>query len=156
MTLQRDLREFIGLLNSLGVEYLIVGGHAVAYHGHPRFTGDIDFLVRPSAANAGRVVTALNKFGFSDLGLTEDDFVRRGSVVQLGRPPNRIDLLTLISGVDFDAAWIGSVAGELDGLPVRFIGFDDLLKNKQAAGRDQDLADVKKLKAIAARRGRSL
>ena len=101
-------------------------------------------------------LTALNKFGFSNLGLTEDDFVRRGSVVQLGRPPNRIDLLTLISGVDFDAAWIGSVAGELDGLPVRFLGFDDLLKNKQAAGRDQDLADVRKLEAIAARRGRSL
>ena len=143
MTLQRDLREFIGLLNSLGVEYLIVGGHAVAYHGHPRFTGDIDFLVRPSTENARRVVAVLDAFGFAGLGLTEGDFVRRGSVVQLGRPPNRIDLLTLISGVDFDAAWIGSVAGELDGLPVRFIGFDNLLKNKQAAGRDQDLADVK-------------
>ena len=154
MTLQRDLREFVELLNSLGVEYLIVGGHAVAYHGHPRFTGDIDFLVRPSAENADRVVAALDAFGFANLGLTQSDFMRRGSVVQLGRPPNRIDLLTLISGVDFEEAWAASVAGELDGLPVRFIGFDNLLKNKQAAGRDQDLADVKKLRAIAAKRER--
>lgn len=154
MTLQRDLREFIGLLNSLGVEYLVVGGHAVAYHGHPRFTGDIDFLVRPSAENARRIVAVLDRFGFADLGLTEDDFVRRGSIVQLGRPPNRIDLLTSISGVDFEDAWIASVAGTLDALAVRFIGLDNLLKNKQAAGRDQDLADVKKLKAIAARRER--
>ncbi|HTP97654.1 MAG TPA: nucleotidyltransferase [Burkholderiales bacterium] len=153
-TLQRDLREFVGLLNSHKVDYLVVGGHAVAFHGHPRFTGDIDLLVRMSPEQAGRILAVLTEFGFADLGLTESDLLRIGTVVQLGRAPNRIDLLTSISGVDFERAWTGSVAGELDGIPVRFIGFDDLLTNKRTAGRDQDKADVKKLMAIAARHKR--
>jgi len=114
--LQSDLREFIGLLNSLKVEYLVVGGHAVAFHGHPRFTGDIDFFIRASGEN-------------------------------------RIDILTSISGVDFESAWTSRVPADLDGYAVNFIGADELLKNKQASGRPKDLADASKLRAVAKRKG---
>jgi hypothetical protein len=148
--LQRDLREFIELLNSHSCDYLVVGGHAVAYHGHPRFTGDIDFLLRPSAENAGRVLSVLQAFGFGDLPLGPDDLTIAGRVIQLGRPPNRIDLLTSISGVSFDDAWASRAQGELDGLPVFFLGRQSLLENKRASGRPKDLADIAKLTAVAA------
>ena len=151
--LQSDLKEFIGLLNSLNVEYLVVGGHAVAFHGHPRFTGDIDFFVRANAENAERVLRALDAFGFGSLGIRAVDLAQRNKVVQLGRPPNRIDLLTSISGVDFESAWKSRVPADLDGYPVNFIGVDDLLKNKQASGRPKDLADAAKLRAILGRSG---
>jgi len=150
--LQQDLREFVELLNSHEVEFLVVGGHAVAFHGHPRFTGDIDFLIRPSVENATRVLRALRAFGFGDLPLTVVDFVKPGNVVQLGRPPNRIDLLTSVSGLDFEDAWSSRVQSELDGLPVCFLGWQSLIDNKQASGRPKDLADVAKLKAVAAAR----
>lgn len=149
MKLQKDLREFIELLISRGVDFIIIGGHAVAFHGHPRFTGDIDFLVRSTPENAERIMATLKAFGFGEVDLSSQDFIRPGSVVQLGRPPNRIDLLTSISGVDFEEAWEGRIAGYLDGLAVFFLGLDALLKNKQASGRDKDLADVKKLQAVA-------
>lgn len=152
MKLQQDLREFIELLNSHESEYLVVGGHAVAFHGHPRFTGDIDFLVRGSVANAERILSVLRAFGFGDLALTPADFVKPGSVVQLGRPPNRIDLLTSISGVAFDDAWAGRVEGRLDGIPVFFLGLQALLENKLASGRPKDIADVARLRAIATSR----
>ena len=152
MKLQHDLREFVGLLNSLEVEYVVVGGHAVAYHGHPRFTGDIDLYLRPTHENALRVLEVLRRFGFSGLSVSPDDFIRPDSVVQLGRPPNRIDLLTSISGVEFEEAWAGAAPGELDGLSVKFLGLDALLKNKRASGRSQDIADVARLEAIVAKR----
>jgi hypothetical protein len=135
-------------LNSRKVDYIVVGGHAVAFHGHPRFTGDIDFLLRPTYENAERLIGAVREFGFSDLPLSPEDFSKPSTVVQLGYPPNRVDLLTSISGVDFDQAWGGRVAGELDGLPVFFLGWEELLENKRAAGRDKDLADVSKLSAV--------
>ena len=152
MKLQQDLREFVALLNSHIVEFLVVGGHAVAFHGHPRFTGDIDFLLRPSVPNASRALDALHAFGFGDLSLSIDDFVKLGNVIQLGRPPNRIDLLTSISGVEFEDAWASRVHAELDGLPVCFLGWQSLIENKEASGRPKDLADVAKLKAVAAAR----
>ena len=151
MKLAKDLREFIELLNSRRVDYIVVGGHAVAFHGHPRFTVDIDCLLRPSRDNAERLIAALEKFGFSELRLSPDDFTRPNTVVQLGNPPNRIDLLTSISGVDFEEAWSGKVSGQLDQLPVFFLGWDALLKNKQASGREKDLADITKLSAVKAR-----
>jgi hypothetical protein len=150
--LQKDLREFIELLNSRGTDYLIVGGHAVAFHGHARFTGDIDFLVRPTSENASRVLDVLRAFGFGDLALTVDDFIIPGRIVQLGRPPNRIDLLTSISGVDFQEASASRMRAELDGLPVSFLGWQALIDNKRTSARAKDLADVAKLEAIAARR----
>ena len=151
MKLGKDLREFIELLNSRRVDYIVVGGHAVAFHGHPRFTGDIDFLLRPSSENAERLIDAVKEFGFSEMHLSLDDFTRPNTVVQLGHPPNRIDLLTSISGVDFEEAWGSRLSGELDGLPVSFLGWDALLKNKRASGREKDLADVSKLSAVRAK-----
>ena len=153
--LQNDLREFIALLNSRAVEYLVVGGHAVAFHGHPRFTGDIDFLIRPTAANAVLLLDAIREFGFGSLPLTPEDFTTPERIVQLGRPPNRIDILTSISGVEFDDAWKGRVPAKLDEEPVNFLGFDALIRNKTASGRDKDRSDVAKLLAVTARKSRT-
>jgi len=147
--LQTDLREFITLLNSHNVEYLIVGGHAVAFHGHPRYTGDMDFLIRTTPANAHQLLGVLSAFGFGSAGIAEQDLRRPGQIIQLGYPPNRIDILTSISGVDFDSAWTSRVETMIDELPVHLIGWDDLLRNKRASGRLKDLADVEKLLAIA-------
>ena len=142
MKLQRDLREFIASLISKRVEFVVVGAHALAYHGHPRFTQDLDVLVRPTAANAAALMAALEDFGFGDSGLGPADFTRTGRVIQLGVAPNRIDLLTSITGVDFEEVWRTRVQGELDGLHVSFIGRDALIANKRATGRPQDVADV--------------
>jgi hypothetical protein len=150
--LQSDLSEFVALLNSHGVEYLVVGGHAVAFHGHPRLTGDIDFFIRPVRENAERVLKVLADFGFGDLKLNADDLVVQERIVQLGRPPNRIDLLTSISGVSFDDAWATRVPGDLGDSQVNFLGWDALIQNKTASGRDKDRVDVTKLKSIAARK----
>lgn len=145
MRLQKDLREFIELFNSNGVEYLIVGGFALAFHGRPRYTGDIDLLVVPSKENSGRIVAALHEFGFPLAGLRAGDFTEADQVIQLGRPPNRIDLLTSVSGVTAADAWAQRIAGELDGLPVFFLNRDHLIANKRATGRLQDKADLEAL-----------
>lgn len=149
MQLSKDLREFVELLNSTGVEYLVVGAFAVAWHGHARFTADIDFLVRPDGSNAELVVKALREFGFGGLGISPDDLTRPGRIVQLGVKPNRIDLITSISGVTFEEAWAGRVAGTLDGLPVHYIGREALIRNKETTGRAQDIADAQRLRARA-------
>lgn len=145
MKLTKDLREFVASLTSSRAEFLVVGAHAVAYHGYPRFTGDIDLWVRPSADNAARVLKALDMFGFGGLGLKVDDLVSPGKVVQLGYPPNRIDLLTAISGVTFDEAWADRVHGLLDDLPVDYLSLANLVRNKRASGRTKDLADLERL-----------
>ena len=149
MKLDKNLREFIELLNSRGVEYLVVGGHAVAFHGHPRFTADIDFFVAISPVNAEKLIDVLNAFGFSALGLKKEDFLEQGSIVQLGYPPNRIDIVTGIEAVAFTEAWNQRILGTLGGIPVQFIGRDLLLKNKRAAGRPKDLADADALEGGA-------
>jgi hypothetical protein len=143
--LNEDLREFIGLLNSLGVDFLIAGAHAVAFHGHPRYTGDIDILVRPTASNASRLVEVIRQFGFAEMGLKEADFTAPERVIQLGYPPNRIDLLTSLSGVTWEEAEASAVAAELAGIPVRFLGRPELIRNKRTVGRTQDLADLEHL-----------
>ena len=145
MKLSKDLREFVELLNSAKIKYLIVGGHAVAFHGYPRFTGDTDFFVESSRSNANALEQVLRDFGFSGIGVTEQDFLQPGIVVQLGRPPNRIDLLTSIDGVTFEEAWSSRMLVEIDGLPVNFISKEHLLKNKRASGRPQDHADADRL-----------
>jgi hypothetical protein len=129
------LREFIELLSSNEVEFVLIGGHAVAFHGYPRLTLDADFLVRPSPDNAQRVVAALQQFGFGDVGLSTADFERPAQVIQLGVPPNRIDILTSISGVSFDEVWAGRVEIEIDGLALSVIGRAELLHNKRASGK---------------------
>ena len=145
MKLNRDLREFIEWLNSHRVEYLVVGGHAVAFHGYPRYTGDIDFLLRRNDENAAKVVEALKSFGFPNPEQFREVLNEPDKIVQLGRPPNRIDLLTSASGLEFEDVWAASVEGELDGLPVRFPDLSSLLRNKRAAGRPKDLADADEL-----------
>jgi len=145
MRLARDLRQFIELLNSHGVEYLIVGSFALAFHGWPRFTGDIDILIRPSKENAQRVEAVIQDFGFGSLGLRADDFGKPYQVVQLGHPPNRVDLLTAITGVPFEEAWAQRQSGDLDGVPVAFIGRESFIKNKRATGRWKDRADLEAL-----------
>jgi len=145
MPLAKDLREFIALLNSQGVEYLIVGAHALAFHGRPRYTGDLDVLVRVSVENASRLEKAVHAFGFSPAGISAADFLAPGRVIQLGRAPLRIDLLTSITGVEFEEAWKRRVAAELDHLPVYFLDRESLIRNKRATGRAQDVADLEAL-----------
>jgi len=142
MDLPKDLREFLESLNSKKVEYVVVGGYAQAYHGRPRFTGDIDVLVRPSRENGVRLEAALAQFGFAQLGLSEDDFVSEGQVIQLGVAPNRIDILTSITGCQFEEVWRTRIAAELAGVSVNMIAKAGYIKNKRATGRAQDLADL--------------
>jgi hypothetical protein len=146
MPIGRDLSEFIGLLNANRVEYVVVGGFAVAWHGHPRFTADIDFLVRPNLANAELVVKTLRDFGFASLGIVPEELCRPDQILQLGVKPNRIDLITSIAGVSFEEAWANRVAGAIDSIPVFFIGRDELIRNKELAGRPQDVADADALR----------
>lgn len=148
MKLSNDLREFIGLLNSHKVEFIIVGAHALAWHGLPRYTKDIDFFIRPESENATRLLRVLEEFGFGSLGLRGEDFVKPDQVIQLGLEPNRIDILTGISGLGWEECWESKAEGSLDGLAVCFLGRDSYLKNKRASGRPQDLADAQRLEEI--------
>ena len=150
--LPTDLKEFIELLNSNDVEYVVVGGHAVAYHGYPRYTGDFDFFVRPSSENAKRIIAVLQAFGFWDTADLDSLLVTPGKVIQLGRPPNRIDILSGISGISFEKALATRVLAELDGLTVPMIGLDALIENKTASGRPKDQVDVLQLKKTRDRR----
>jgi hypothetical protein len=145
MNLPKDLREFVELLNGLDVRFLIVGAFAVAYHGYPRYTSDIDIFVDNSAQNAELLLKAIHAFGFGDTGLSQEDFTSKDQVVQLGVAPNRIDLITSISGVNFDEAWSSRELGELGGVRVPFISRNLLKRNKEATGRRQDLADLEQL-----------
>jgi hypothetical protein len=125
-----------------GVKALVVGAHAVAFHAKPRYTKDIDILVETTAENAGRLVAALEEFGFGGIGLTAADFEGDGRIVQLGFPPSRVDIITSISGVTFAEAWAGRMAGTYGNCEVAYIGKADLIRAKRAAGRPQDLVDV--------------
>ncbi len=122
----------------------MVGGYALAAHGHPRYTGDIDFWIRPTAENITRLLSALKDFGFGALGLSASDF-DADTVVQLGQPPRRIDLLTAIDGVEFDASFARREQVELAGVRLNIIGLQDFKANKRAAGRLKDLADLESL-----------
>jgi hypothetical protein len=129
---------------------MVIGGFAVAHHGHVRATKDIDVFVRPTAENAGKVMRALEVFGapLAALDIDADDFATPGKVVQLGVPPLRIDLLTAATALDFDDASRTTGRLDVDGRSIPIIGFDDLIKNKRAAGRPQDLADVDSLERL--------
>jgi hypothetical protein len=150
MYLQRDLREFVELLNSAGVEYLIVGAHALAYHGHPRLTGDLDLLLRASDSNAEKMMGVLRDFGFGEMAISQQDFLAADRVIQLGMAPNRIDLLTSLTGVDFEQAWQARVTASLDGLQAYILSREHLIANKRALGRKRDLADLERLEANGA------
>ena len=143
--LNKDFKEFAGLLNSIGVEYLVVGGYALAAHGHPRYTGDLDLWVRPVASNVEKLLDTLKRFGFGEIGLKTDDFLQPGAVVQLGYPPSRIDLLTAIDGVEFDACYARRLVMNIAVVDLPVIGLEEFRANKRAAGRVRDLADLEAL-----------
>ena len=145
MALNQDFKEFIQSLNDNGVRYLVVGGYAVAQHGHPRYTKDIDIWVEMIKENAAKMVNALDQFGFASLGLKEADFLEADQIIQLGYPPSRIDILTTLSGVEFSECYSSRVIVEMDGVSVNFIDLENLIRNKKAVGRHQDLADVENL-----------
>jgi hypothetical protein len=147
MALSKDWREFLELLNSRGVDYVIVGAQSLAFHGRPRYTGDLDILIRTRPDNAQRLLGLLNQFGFTQSGFKETDFLEPEQMIQLGRAPNRIDLLTSISGVSSDEAFETRISADLDGIPVFVLGRNALIRNKRAIGRPQDLADLAALEA---------
>ena len=145
MEIRNDFKELLELFNNHKVEYLIVGGYALAFHGAPRFTGDIDLFVRPARENAERILAALNDLGFGSLDLSEGDFTVPDKVIQLGVPPVRIDIVTSISGVSWEKADTGKVPGQYGQTPVCFISREDFIANKRATGRRKDDADIEAL-----------
>ncbi len=143
--LNQDFKEFIQSLNDNHVRYLVIGGYAVAMHGHPRYTKDIDVWIEISPQNAANMVKALEQFGFASLGLQAADFLVIDQIIQLGYPPNRIDLITTPPGVNFESCYASRLETVIDEVIVNFIDLDNLKKSKKAAGRLQDLADLENL-----------
>ena len=143
MRFEKDFRDFVCLLNKHKVEYLIVGAYALGYHGVPRATLDLDVYVRPTPKNAAKIAQALEEFGF--VGVDQRDLSKPGKVIMMGRPPMRIDLLTRISGVTWETAWVNKQSGRYGEQLVFIIGKNELLANKMASGRTKDLADLEAL-----------
>ena len=145
MDIQKDFRDLLALFNESEVDYVIVGAYALAFHGVPRYTGDIDIFVRPDHVNAKKIMRALRIFGFSSSQLTVHDFEIPDNVIQLGVPPVRVDLITSISGVTWCEAETGRVPGTYGDVPVFFIGKEEFIINKRATGRKKDSADLEAL-----------
>ncbi|MGZ9235657.1 MAG: hypothetical protein ACXW4E_09040 [Anaerolineales bacterium] len=145
MVLNQDFKEFIGSLNDNGVKYLVVGGYAVAFHGHPRYTKDLDIWIQVSPENASRLMKAIRQFGFESLGLRAEDFLVTDQVIQLGYPPNRIDVISSVDGIIFEECYPLRVQTNIGDTQVDFIDLENLKKNKKSAGRLQDLADLENL-----------
>lgn len=143
--LNPDFKEFIRLLNDNDVRYLVVGGYAVALHGYPRYTKDIDIWVWLDEGNADRIIKVLEQFGFGSLQLDVQDFLVPNQIIQLGYPPARIDLITSLPGVSFEECYALRVLVPIDDIVVNFIDLENLKKNKKASGRLQDLADLENL-----------
>ncbi|MBN1847986.1 MAG: hypothetical protein JW932_05320 [Deltaproteobacteria bacterium] len=143
--LSKDFKEFIELLNKNSVKYLVIGGYAVALHGHPRYTKDIDIWIQSSQENAAQLLRALEEFGFGSLDLQVDDFIVPNQIIQLGYPPNRIDLLTSAAALDFEECYQVKKSEIIDGVQIDFIDSENLKRNKKAIGRKQDLADIENL-----------
>jgi hypothetical protein len=142
MDLAPDFSEFIGSLNAQGVEFLIVGAHALAFHGAPRFTGDLDLLVRPTIDNAAKVLAAVRAFGFPVEDLQPGDLTDPRRILEMGIEPVQIHVMSAISGVSWEEAWQTRIDGDCGGHPVSFLGREAFLQNKRAAARPKDLADI--------------
>ncbi|CAN5379273.1 nucleotidyl transferase AbiEii/AbiGii toxin family protein [soil metagenome] len=141
-----EFKELLNIFNEHGVEYLIVGAFAVMIYSEPRYTKDLDIWVRTSPDNAKRVFAALRDFGAPLANITEHDFAEEG-FYQMGRPPGRIDVMMSLDGVDFETAWESRTSDTFRGVPVHYIGKEDLLHNKRLAGRYQDLADIENMQS---------
>jgi hypothetical protein len=140
--MDQDFKEFIESLNKNNVQYLLVGGYAVAFHGTPRYTKDLDIWVNPTVENAGRVILALKEFGFESLGIKVEDLIIPQQIIQLGYPPLRIDLLTTSDGVIFEDCYPQRIIYDDSGTDIHLIDLASLIKNKRATGRSQDIADL--------------
>lgn len=145
MEMHPDFSELLKLFEAFRVEYVIVGGYALAFHGAPRYTGDLDILVSTDAENAARIMDALGEFGFGESSLTATDFTEEGRFVRLGHPPVRVDLLTSISGVSWEEVRAHRVRATLGDTAVNFIGRWEFIVNKRASGRAKDFADIEAL-----------
>jgi hypothetical protein len=148
MTLDKDFEDFLIQLNKHKVTYMVVGGYALAFHGKPRHTGDLDIWIDLSDGNAEKMTDVINDFGMRSLGLKKEDFLQKGGITQIGYPPLRIDILNEIDGVTFADAYSNKLVIDIDGLLVNYIGLDDLIKNKEVSGRQQDLADISTLNKL--------
>ena len=146
MRLPPDFKEFLRLLNESEVQYLVIGGYAVSYHGYVRTTEDLDIWVAVHPENAQKLVSALRAFGFSDPALAPDLFLQKPKIVRMGYQPMRLEITTSISGVDFNECYQSRIVGELDGVQFNVINLENLKKNKKASGRPKDLVDLEKLK----------
>ena len=140
-----DFKEFLKLLNKHKVEYLLVGGYAVGYYGYPRATADMDIWIAVKPINAMKIVTVLNEFGFDAPELTTDLFLEENKIIRMGVPPVRLEIITTISGVDFDSCYQQKKHGKIDGVEVNIIDLENLRKNKTASGRYKDLNDLENL-----------
>jgi predicted nucleotidyltransferase len=145
MIISKDFKEFLELLNKNKVKYLVVGGYAIAFHGYPRYTKDIDLWILMEKSNAESILKTLDEFGFSGIGITVEDLNTPETVIQLGYPPNRIDLMTEVSGLTFEECYDKKIEITVEGTSVSFIDLESLKKNKKASGRHQDLADLENL-----------
>ena len=145
MVLDENFKEFIRLLNANGVKYLVIGGFAVAYHGYPRYTKDIDFWIWAHPENAEKVIKTIKDFGFGMLGFQIEDLLNPENVIQLGYEPNRIDLIVDLEGLDFEACFANCQEAEFEKIPIHFINLDDLIKNKLSTGRLKDKVDAQTL-----------
>lgn len=145
MEVQLDFRELFELFNDHKVDYIIIGAYALAFHGAPRYTGDIDIYVKPNPINAQRIMAALDEFGFGSVGLKIQDFESPDKVIQLGVPPVRVDIITSITGVSWEEAFSDRVEGKYGDIPVHYIGREQFISNKRALGRKKDLADIEAL-----------
>jgi len=146
MNLTRNLKDILSAFNAHSVKYLIIGAHALGVHAEPRSTEDLDLFVRSDPENAEAVFRALAQFGAPLAGMSPADFAD-GTTFQIGTPPERIDVIQRIDGVTFEEAWLNRIEGEVDGVPASIISREDMIRNKIASGRLQDLADVEKLRA---------
>jgi hypothetical protein len=147
LKLETDFIDFVKLCNKYEVEYLVIGGYAVSIHGYPRSTKDFDVCIKISEENASKMVQVIKAFGFGELKLTKGDFLKKNFITQLGHEPVRIDILNDLDGVPFEQAWLNKRIMNFEGSTINFIGYSELLKVKQKAGRPQDLADISKLKS---------
>ena len=145
MEAQQDFKELLELFNKHRVEYMIVGGYALAFHGAPRYTGDMDIYVKSDSQNGERITAALMDFGFGEIGLSVEDFIYPEKVIQLGVPPVRIDIITSLSGVTWDEASAGKISASYGSTKVYIIGRKQFIENKKATGRKRDDADLESL-----------
>ena len=148
MELDKDFREFVELLNEHDVQYLVIGGYAVNFYGYPRYTKDIDFWLWMTEDNIDKLLDAIRAFGFGSLNLEKEDFMSPENIIQLGYEPYRIDLLVDVEGIDFSDCFSRKTDAELDGVEIKFLALEDLIKAKKKAGRLQDLADAEQLERI--------